>query len=168
MPGGPGGCGGGGGMTPIHPSPPSRTPGGSVTAPPTHSLPSPLIFGNVGGEGTDYNAGPNGGTGGGGGGCGPNGGTGSNNVPDTNGTAPSGGDDYICPSSFLPVPSIPTLAAALGTPGKFWVFQIRNQIILEEHLVVEVLVVLTHLGEYITLAATTQMEVEDLPVELVD
>ena len=119
MPGGPGGCGGGGGMTPIHPSPPSRTPGGSVTAPPTHSLPSPLIFGNVGGEGTDYNAGPSGGTGGGGGGCGPNGGTGSNNVPDTNGTAPKGGDDYICPSDFLPASSIPTLGAALGTPGKF-------------------------------------------------
>lgn len=119
MPGGPGGCGGGGGMCPFHPSPPSRTPGGTVTAPPTHSLPSPLIFGNVGGEGTDYASGPNGGTGGGGGGCGPDGGTGSNQVPDTNGTAPSGGDDYICPTDFLPASAIPTLGSGLGTPGKF-------------------------------------------------
>jgi len=119
MPGGNGGNGGGGGMTPVHPSPPARQAGGTVTAPPTHSLPSPFIFGNVGGRGTDFNAGPNGGTGGGGGGCGPNGGTGSNEVPDTNGTAPSGGDDFICPASFLPIPAIPTLGAALGTPGKF-------------------------------------------------
>ena len=37
-----------------------------------------------------------------------------------------------------------------------------------EHLVVEELQDLTHLGQYITLVVDTQVEVEDLPVELVD
>ena len=119
MPGGPGGNGGGGGMTPIHPSPPARQAGGTVTTPSTHPLSSPFIFGNAGGRGNDYNAG--GRSGGGGGGCGPNGGPGSNEVPDTNpyGRAASGGDDFICPSGFLPIPAIPTLGAALGTPTIF-------------------------------------------------
>ena len=119
MPGGPGGCGGGGGMTPGHPSPPVRQAGGTVTTPSTHPLSSPFIFTNAGGRGTDYYSAPNSGTGGGGGGCGPNGGTGSNEVPNTNGTAPSGGDDFICPNGFLPIPAIPTLGAALGTPTIF-------------------------------------------------
>jgi hypothetical protein len=119
MPGGSGGCGGGGGMTPLHPSPPVRQAGGTVTTPSTHPLSSPFIFGNAGGRGTDYNSG--GRSGGGGGGCGPDGGPGSNEVPNTNpqGRASSGGDDFICPSGFLPTPAIPTLGAALGTPTKF-------------------------------------------------
>jgi len=119
MPGGAGGCGGGGGMTPVHPSPPVRQAGGTVTTPSTHPLSSPFIFTNAGGRGTDYDSG--GRSGGGGGGCGPNGGTGSNEVPNTHGpqTAAQGGDDFICPSGFLPIPAIPTLGAALGTPTTF-------------------------------------------------
>ena len=62
--------GAGGGMTPIIPS---RTPY-------LHQLIITKSIFLVMFAGTDYNAGPNGGTGGGGGGCGPNGGTGSNNV----------------------------------------------------------------------------------------
>ena len=118
MPGGPGGCGGGGGMTPGHPSPPVRQAGGTVTTPSTHPLSSPFIFGNTGGRGTDYNSG--GRSGGGGGGCGP-GSPGNVEVPNTNpfGKAAQGGDDFICPSGFLPTPAIPTLGAALGTPTKF-------------------------------------------------
>ena len=120
MPGGPGGCGGGGGMTPVHPSPPVRQAGGTVTAPPTHPLPSPFIFGAVGGEGTDYNAGPNAGSGGGGGGCDPStGGPPTNTVPNTNGTASQGGGDFICPTAFLPGTAISALAAELGTPTVF-------------------------------------------------
>lgn len=116
-PGGPGGCGGGGGLTPIHPSPPVRQAGGTVTAPPTHSLPSPLVFGNAGGQGNDYNAAPNAGGGGGGGGCNPStGGPPTNEVPATNGTAAQGGSDFICPTPFLPTSAMSTLAAALGTP----------------------------------------------------
>ena len=117
--GGPGGCGGGGGLTPIHPSPPARTPGGSVTAPPTNPLPSPFIYGNAGGRGNDYGAAPNSGGGGGGGGCGPNGGPGTNEVPQTNGTAAQGGDDFIAPTPFLPTSAISILATALSTPTSF-------------------------------------------------
>jgi hypothetical protein len=40
--------------------------------------------------------------------------------------------------------------------------------IIEEHLVVEELQDLTHLGEYITLVVNTQMEVEELIIELVE
>lgn len=117
--GGPGGCGGGGGLTPVIPSPPARTAGGSRTAPPTHPLPSPFVFGNAGGQGNDYGAAPAAGGGGGGGGCGPTGGPPGNEVPQTNGTAARGGDDFIAPTPFLPSTAISALATALSTPTTF-------------------------------------------------
>ena len=115
-----GGCGGGGGMTPIHPSPPSRNPGGPVTAPPTTPTSSPFLFTSAGGRGNDYNSE---GYGGGGGGAAMNQGSANSEVPDasfprTVGAAP-GGEDFSAPGMFLPDTAITTAQPELGTPTSF-------------------------------------------------
>ena len=115
-----GGCGGGGGMTPIHPSPPSRNPGGPVTAPPTTPTSSPLLFTSAGGRGNDYNSE---GYGGGGGGAAMNQGSANSEVPDAAfprgvGAAP-GGEDFSAPGMFLPDTAITAGQPALGTPTSF-------------------------------------------------